>query len=391
MKHNFLKTAALLMLIPLLFLYNCKTEETPETPGPYGYQVPEHTGDGWETAALGDVGMDQTLVERLVDDINNNVYTEVHSVVIIKDNRLVFEAYFPGHIFNINGENYHGVLTDYNRDSLHNTHSATKSIVSALAGIAIDQGFIPDVNEKIFTYFDDCADLKTDEKDKITVEHLLTMTSGFEWNEWDVSVNNNDHDLVRFNQSLDPVRYLLSKPLVTEPGTAFYYNGGAVDVLGEVVRIASGMRLDDFSEQYLFGPLGVVDYRWQTLRSGMICGHGDIYIRPRDLAKFGALFLNNGVWNGERIISEAWVRTSREEYIHLPWVSWADGYGYLWWLRAYHADNGIFDAYRADGWGGQQVVVFPGLSMVVVFTGANYVNDTPCEEILNRYILPALL
>jgi CubicO group peptidase (beta-lactamase class C family) len=109
------------------------------------------------------------------------------------------------------------------------------------------------------------------------------------------------------------------------------------------------------------------------------------------MAKFGYLFLNNGVWQGKRIISKNWVKKSAAEYISLPQLDWADGYGYLWWLYAYNSNNRSFESFRADGWGGQQIILFPDLNMVVVFTGANYTGLPPCEDILTRYILPALL
>lgn len=251
--------------------------------------------------------------------------------------------------------------------------------------------FIDNVNEKIFTYLDNYSDLINEDKDKITIEHLLTMTSGLEWNEWDVTPEQQNNDIMQLNSSPDPVRYVLAKPIVSEPGTSFYYSGGGVNVLGGLIRIASGLRVDNFSGQYLFGPLGITDFQWQTLYpSGFVACHGDCYLRPRDMAKFGYLFLNNGVWNGNRIISEAWVRRSAEEYISLPQVSWADGYGYLWWLYTYNSNNQSFESFRADGWGGQQIIIFPNLNMVVVFTGANYTGHPPCEEILTRYILPAI-
>ncbi len=171
-----------------------------------------------------------------------------------------------------------------------------------------------------------------------------------------------------------------------------YSNGGAVDLLGEIVRIASGMRVDAFSGQYLFAPLGITNYQWQTLRpSGIIATHGDIYISPQDLAKFGYLFLNNGVWNGNRVISKAWVKKSTEEFISLPFLSWADAYGYLWWQKIYSHNNQAIESIKAIGWGGQEVIIIRDLNMVVVFTGANYVSDPPCDEIIVRFILPALL
>jgi len=110
------------------------------------------------------------------------------------------------------------------------------------------------------------------------------------------------------------------------------------------------------------------------------------------MAKFGYLFLNNGVWNGHRIISEDWVKKPTESYISLSnfRLSWADSYGYLWWLKTYHCNNQTYDSFKALGWGGQEIIIFPGLDMVVVFTGANYAVDPPCDEILIRYILPAV-
>ena len=381
----------LLIILILGFAFSCSKNPTSgdDEPGNgYVYVQPPETGDGWQTASLSDVGMNKIV--DLINKIQDQVYQEIHSVVIVKDGKLVFEEYFPGHDFGYRGENYHGNYINFNRDSRHNTHSATKSVTSALVGIAIDKGFIQGVNDSIFSYLTNYASLKNEQKSKITFEHLLTMTSGLEWNEWDVSVSQSNHDIVRFNSSSDPIRYWLSKPIVTTPGTSFYYNGGAVDLLGELIRFASDWNVKQFSQKYLFEPLGITNYQWQTLYpSGITCCHGDIYITPRDLAKFGYLFLNNGVWNGNQIISEEWVKKSTATFINLN-LSWADSYGYLWWLKKYYANNKVNESFFAEGWGGQKIVVFPGLNMVVVFTGANYVSDPPCDEILIRFILPAL-
>ena len=387
-----------LFLLQLLFIlvFSCSKKSSPsdtdEHSDEYSYQIPEQTEDGWETVSLSEVGMDEEPIVDLVNAIRNEDYREVHGIVIVKDEKLVFETYFPGHDFGYTGENFHGTYIDFNRNTLHNTHSATKSIISALIGIAIDNGFITNVKEKIFSYFYDYSHYNNDEKDKITIEHLLTMTSGFEWNEWDVSVAESDHDIVQFNISSDPIRYILGKPIVTAPGTRFYYNGGGVDLLGEIITRASETRVDHFADESLFGRLGITRYRFQRLPNGLMCCHGDIYIRPRDLAKFGYLFLNNGVWRGNRIISEEWVTVSTEEYISLHdfHLSWADGYGYLWWLKTYHCQNQAIDSFKAMGWGGQEIIVFPSIRMVIVFTGANYVVDPPCDEMIIRYILPAV-
>jgi CubicO group peptidase (beta-lactamase class C family) len=388
-----LKNNQLPVLLILLscFLATCEDNKSIiYTDSGYVYTIPEKTGDGWETASLNSVGMNTSVLETLVNKIKSNSYTEVHSVVIVIDDRLVFEEYFPGHDFNYSGENFHGDYIDFDRDTRHNTHSATKSFTSALVGIAIDKGLIPDVEDKIFNYFPEHISLIDSQKEKITIEHMLTMSSGFKWNEWDVLISQNNHDIVRFNQSSDPIAYLLSKPVITEPGQVYYYNGGGVDLLGQIVRKATGINVKSFSSINLFSLLGITNYNWQTLYPSRItCCHGDIYITPRDMAKFGYLYLKKGEWNGTRIISEEWINNSIQNHITPP-VNWAYGYGYLWWLRSYYSGSSFYYSFNAEGWGGQQIIIIPQENMVVVFTGANYVDNPPNDEIMSNYILHAL-
>jgi len=385
------KSLLLLLLLLGYFFFACEEDSSTNPPdGNYNYTVPEETGDGWETASLNSVGINTLVMESLVNKIINNSYTEVHSVVIIKNDKLVFEEYFPGHDFLYNGQNFHGDYIDFDRDTRHDTHSVTKSFTSALAGIAIDKGFIQSINDKIFDYFPDYAYLINQQKEKITVKHLLTMSSGFQWNEWDVSISQSNHDIIRLIFSADPAYYVLNKPVVTEPGTAFYYNGGTVDLLGQIVKRASSMEVENFSHTYLFGQLGITNYNWQTMYgSGVTCCHGDVYITPRDMAKFGYLYLKKGILNGTRIISEEWVNNSFQNHITPP-VNWAYGYGYLWWLKRYYTGSRFYYSVNAEGWGGQQIIVIPSEDMVVVFTGANYVSDLPNDEMMSNYILPAL-
>ena len=388
-KYSFLLILSLILLV--ISLPGCKEDSTVDTPvDGYTYSVPEETNDGWQTASLSSVGINTSSVENLVVRIKNYLYTEVHSVIIIKNDKLVFEEYFPGHDFYYPGQNFHGDYIEFDRDTRHNTHSVTKSFTSAVVGLAVDKGFIQSIDYRIADYFSDYSSLFDQQKNKITIKHMLTMSSGLQWNEWDVSISQGNHDIVRFNQSSDPVYYLLSKPVVTEPGTAYYYNGGGVDLLGELVRIAASINVKSFSHTHLFSPLGITNYNWQTLYpSGITCCHGDVYITPRDMAKFGYLYLKKGLWNGTRIISEEWVNASLQNHITPP-VNWAYGYGYLWWLKRYNTGNRFYYSYNAEGWGGQQIIIIPSEDMVVVFTGANYVSNPPNDEIMNSYILPAL-
>jgi CubicO group peptidase (beta-lactamase class C family) len=216
------------------------------------------------------------------------------------------------------------------------------------------------------------------------------MASGLEWNEWDAQVTSSDNDMVRFNRSYDPIDYLLSKSMVCPPGSCYYYNGGTVDLLGMLIGFATLEDIQSFSSDHLFGPLGITNYNWSILYpSGMVCCHGDIHITPRDMAKVGQLFLNEGEWNGNRIISKEWVQQSTQYHIN-PAVTWADGYGYLWWLRNFQVNDKTCHSFKAMGWGGQEIFVFKELNLVVVFTGANYVSDPPCDDIMKRYILPSI-
>jgi CubicO group peptidase (beta-lactamase class C family) len=358
----------------------------------YLYRVPEEAGDGWATAALTDVGMAIEPVSILMDSLRVHHYKEVHSVVIVKGGRLVFEEYFSGHDFGYSPPDYLGAPRDFDRHTPHNTHSATKSIVSILVGIAIDEGLIPNEDARVFSYFPDYESLATGGKAEITVQDLLTMRSGLEWHEWDAPVGGGQNDVEGFDNTYDHIRYVLEKPLVQQPGTVFNYNGGTVNILCQIVARAAGVGIDRFAANHLFGPLGISNYAFPRLIDGFIPCHGDIYITPRDMAKLGALYLNGGEWQGHRIVSADWVRRSVAPTVSVSaWhLSWADKYGYLWWLKDYHVAGKTYSSFKALGWGGQEIMVFPEQEMVVVFTGANYVGTPPTDDMLTRFILPAL-
>jgi CubicO group peptidase (beta-lactamase class C family) len=371
--------ALLLLLVCTVWLVSCQPANT--------HPIPEQTNDGWQTASLDDVGLNAKILKELVEDIHGNKYQNVHSIVIVKDGKLVFEEYFSGYTWDYNGDEFRGELTDFGIDTIHNLASVTKSFTSALVGIAMDQGFIQGVDEKVFGFFPEYSHLNDERKDKITLEHLLTMTSGLEWNELELPLSNTRNDLIQLFIVSDPIEYILAKPVVDEPGTKWYYNGGGTNLLGEVIRETTGLRMDDFAEEYLFAPLGITDYEWDHINPDVIHASGNLKLRPRDMAKFGYLFLNGGTWKGERIVSEEWIRESTKGRAS---PLWADGYGYQWWLRTYHSNSTSVDSFYADGLGGQRIAVFPSLDMVVVFTGGNYVGEVPVDDIVVRFILPAV-
>jgi CubicO group peptidase (beta-lactamase class C family) len=370
----------IVVLTILFFLAAC----SPAKP----YLVPEQVNDGWQTATLNEVGIDEKLIFEAVAGIEDGTYPNIHSLLIVKDGKLVFEEYFDGYVFEYNDPEFKGEWIEYRMDTPHNLASVTKSFTSALVGIAIDQSFITGVDDRVFTFFPEYADLRNDQNEAITLEHLLTMTPGFAWNEMELPYSDTNNDLVYLFIAPDPIEYILSKPLMSEPGTKWYYNGGGTNVLGEVIRETTGMRMDDFAEVYLFGQLGITDYEWDFINPDMVHASGNLFLRPRDMAKFGALYLNDGVWAGEQVLSPGWIEASTSKHTQ---PRWADGYGYQWWLRTYHAAPTAIESYFASGWGGQRIAVFPSLNMVVVFTGGNYVGDEPVDLILGRHILPAVI
>ena len=266
----------------------------------YIYRPPEKVDDGLEVGTLETANIDLDLIGTAVDKIQAGKYKEVHSMLIFRDNKLVFEEYFMGHRYKWDGPGHHGAWVTWNKTMLHDVKSATKSITSACIGIAIDQGLIKSVDQSIFDYLPEHQHLNTDGKDQITIEHLLTMTSGLEWNEWGAPLSNPKNDIIGlwFPPCEDPITCVLERPLVSEPGESFTYNGGGTIVLGEIIKHATDMDIDEFSKKYLFEPLAIEYSNWVRFDQGLISADGGLEITPRSMAKIGVTFLNHGVWNG---------------------------------------------------------------------------------------------
>jgi len=378
--------AFVLTLICAVWLVSCDE---------YTYQVPQQTDDGWQTAGIADVGIDPAVLAELAGCIYRDELKNVHGIVIVKDGKLVVEEYFPGYAFDYTGDDFRGEYIEYGIDTVHSLASVTKAVTATLAGIAIDKGFIKGVDEKVFGFFPEYASLCDGDKDRITVHHLLTLTSGLECNEMRVRYSNPQNDLIRQFGAVDPIEYVLAKPLVEEPGTRWYYNGGEVNVLGEIIKKTTGMRIDRFAEKYLFGPLGVKGHEWEFINPEVVHAAGNLKLRPRDVAKLGYIYLNGGTWNGRRIVSEKWIEESTQAYISVTPSLWAKGngdkYGYHWWLRTEQIDSTPVTSFMRSGWGGQRIGVFPDLDMVVVLTGGKYIGKDQSNEMIGRYILPSVL
>ena len=374
----------------LLSSLSCRTEVS----GQYSYEVPELTADGLQTGHVSSFGMDTVKLFRAIEKINAGKYSEIHSLLIYKNDQLVLEEYFSGHDYDWEKPNFWGPVVQWDRDRLHNIMSDTKSVTSALIGIAIDKGFIKDEQESVFNYLPDYVMYRNQGREEIRIEHLLTMTSGLEGNEWTSSYKNLDNPIIKLWLVEDPIKAILDRPMVAEPGTYFSYWGGNNILLGEILKNATARELDSFAEEYLFGPLSIENYVWPNINEGPQDAAGGLELTPRAMIKIGILFLNKGQWAGKQIVSKDWVNKSATPYknntgIKVPGAgSWRQGYTYSWWTKSY--TDPTLNLYSASGWGGQTIMILPEKEMVVVFTGGNYSKAPPPRKIMDKYIIPAI-
>jgi CubicO group peptidase (beta-lactamase class C family) len=298
------------------------------------------------------------------------------------------DEYFRGYTFEYSAPRFRGELTNFNSRTKHNLASVTKSITALLVGLTFDQGLLKDVNDKMVDFFPEYELPEDDRRGQITLHHLLTMTSGMEWNEQDLFYSNLENDIIQLFIVQDPVKYILSKPVIQNPGTNWYYNGGGTNLLGKIIHRTSGINVEEFANTHLFPQLQINDYEWVYIKPDLVYTSGNLKLRPRDMAKLGYLVLNDGIWKEERIISSEWIQQMIKKQVSF---SETRGYAYQWWLRTFQLGSYSLDTYYASGWGGQSIMVFPTLNSVIVFTGGNYDRKDPIDEMLYRYLLPALI
>ncbi len=332
--------------------------------------APENIGDGWNLSTPASEGMSAAQLQASMELIRDRIFTGVDSMVVARHGKLVAEGYFNG----------------FGRESLHDLRSTGKSVTSALAGIAIEQGLFG-VDDPISQHIPqfDRHDNMSARKQGIHVYHLLNMNSGLDCNDWEPTSKGNEE---RMYDTRDWVGFILDLPMAYDPGVASTYCTGGVVVLGYIISQKSGMALDAYANSYLFGPLGIRDSGWRRSPDGAATGGGGLRLKPRDAAKFGQLYLNGGTWNGARVVPETWVQLSQQRLYTLG----RDRYGFLWWKRSFSRASGNVDSFFTSGNGGNFIFVIPSLDLVVVFTGSNYnseLGDQPFRILADR-VLPAV-
>jgi CubicO group peptidase (beta-lactamase class C family) len=256
----------------------------------------------------------------------------------------------------------------YNGTDLHTLQSCTKSITSLLTGIAVDEALILNSDIKVMELFESYnPDQEDFLKDSISLQDLLTMRGGFKWDEWSTHYTDPKNNCYILENSENWLDYILGLPMDTIPGTKFVYNGGITVLLGEIIRIKTGMRIDKWAEEKLFKPLDIKDYYWKTSPNGEVDTEGGLYLSIFDFAKIGQLILNKGTWQGKRIISEKWLDESTSHHVKLNGSN--EWYGYQWWLSDPQQED--HQLIMALGFGGQYLFIDRENNLLTVMNGWN--------------------
>jgi CubicO group peptidase (beta-lactamase class C family) len=342
------------------------------------------TEDGWQTATASSAGLSADRLKAMETAIRGGEFKKIGSILVARHGKLVYESYFD----------------DSDATALRDTRSATKSLTDILVGIAIDKGLVSGVSAPILPFFPDKQPVQNPDprKAKITIEDFLTMSSLLECDDWnDFSRGNEERmyvmeDWIQFTLDL-PIKGFApwaKKPSESPYGRSFSYCTAGATTLGGVLERAAKAPVTEFAKKNLFTPLGVQKVDWKFSSLGLALTGGGLGLQSRDLLKLGQLYLNGGAWNGLRIVSERWVKTSTQPHVRIDEQT---EYGYLWWLKSFKSGEKSYAAFFMSGNGGNKVTVFPDLDMVVVLTSTNYNTHgmhEQTEKLLTDYILAAL-
>ena len=323
--------------------------------------VNSYPTEGWQFSTPEKQGIRSQRLAEMMEHVKKNNFS-IDSILIVRNGYVVLDAY----------------IYPFSKGQKHIIHSCTKSIMSALIGIALDKGYIQNVDQAITDFFPDKEFANMDDlKKSITLEDLLMMASGLKCRD---SYLYRWVGLFEMRNSTDWAQYVLDLPMSEAPGEKFEYCNGVSYLLSVIIQNTTKMKTLDFARKHLFGPLGIIDVGWATSPQGFDIGYGEMWLKPHDMAKFGWLYLNKGRWGNKQILPAEWVEASTRGHIdsHL-----FDLYGYQWWV-----DSGGY--YMAVGYKGQRIFVVPEKNLVAVFTGDLTGGEAlVSKKLLDAYIIPA--
>ncbi len=337
----------------------------PLSKGQYYYSIPDPLDSSIQSASIEEVGINNSML-GLMSEFESGEFDHIHSIIVTRNNKLVFEEYFHG----------------YNRESLHDIKSSFKSIASLMLGIAMMEDSSIQLNNSILDYYSDYNFSDTN-KENITIHHALTMSTGLQLENEDVMQSEN----------FDWVGYKLSLPMAHQAGKVYEYSSGGMNLLTGVIQSSSNKYLPLYLFEEILIPMGIYEFQMRSSPYGRAYLPGDFYLRPIDLTKFGLLVLNNGIWNNEPLLESEWITVSTESQIESSWPI-NSGYGYLWRILKRNVGGKPMKTIEAWGNGGQFLIIIPEANMTITFTGGNYnlfpeMEDKPFS-LLENYILPAV-
>jgi CubicO group peptidase (beta-lactamase class C family) len=358
---------------------------------------------GWAKGAPASVGLDEKVLAGLDTDLTRGKYALVDSFAVFRCGVEVFDRKYSHDYGTLYGKeaktrgplnarltgpyNYFDPAWHpyYHGTDLHTMQSVSKTVSSITVGIAITRGdFKAGLDTPLLKYFD-VAKVKNvdDRKRRITLRHVLTMSTGLDWNE-EVAYDDPKNDADLMEATDDWVQYVIDRPMAQEPGKVFNYSSGVSELLAYIFEKETGQDIEKYAQKYLFAPMGV-DHYWKRSPMGVVDTEGGLFLRTNDLAKIGYLYLHDGMWDGQQIVSKDWVKQSVA-----PFIDAEEGfkYGYKWWLLPRTDRPGFI--WMARGFGGQRLMVFPDENLIAVFTGWDILKDPPVDRELVNRILPAV-
>jgi CubicO group peptidase (beta-lactamase class C family) len=358
-----------------------------QAPGAQPVSWPTH---GWPRASPAALGLDAGALDALDRQLAGGEHGYVDSMLVIRHGRIAFERHYPHDyralfvgkgapwIYNYYDPEWHPF---YKGTALHTMQSVSKSVTSALIGIAIARGEIADVNVPVMPYFAAFRVTPDPRRERMRLWNVLTMTTGIRWDEFTATYTDLKNNCAQMEASEDWIQYVVDQPMAAEPGATFVYNSGATELLSYVLRKATGKDVADYAREHLFAPLGIRDFAWKHTPRDLADTEGGLYLEPRDLAKFGYLYLHEGRWDGRQIIPAEWVRQSTRWLVDTGWR--VPGYGFKWWVLSRSDGPGgpgesgtkTYEAYAAIGYGGQYLIVVPQLDLLAVFTAWNIYDE----------------
>ena len=346
----------------------------------YAELAPASLADGWPTSTPSDAGIDPGPIRDMVRAVVEGDLAYTHSVLVARHGLLVVEEYFYG----------------FDRDTWHDMRSASKTITSTLIGLAIQEGRIEGSGATALSFFTNYRRYANwdSRKARIRVRDLLTMSSGLDANDSDRGSAASEGFYQSQTIRPDWIKLALDAPMIADPGSQPLYGGANPLILGGILANVVEEPVEWFAHLALFEPLGVEEYKFFLDPTGVVYMGGGLWLRPRDMAKYGQLYLDGGLWHGRRILDDEWIEESWGRYGRLaPLDRNGQQYGYLWWHHGYDVGDRTIETVEARGNGGQYIFVVPSLDLVVVITSGNFRNGLTREpeEIMRQYVLPAVL